>query len=69
MSVVRLILLGSVLSGLHHTFSIPSSMSNNSDASTLDFYHPQYKEAVYVSLFTGMVYGEGQETRRYLSNF
>jgi hypothetical protein len=32
-------------------------MSNNSDASTLEFYYPQYKEAVYVNLFTGMVYG------------
>jgi hypothetical protein len=44
-------------------------MSNNSDASTLDFYYPQYKEAVYGNLFIGIVYGEGQETRRSSVNF
>jgi hypothetical protein len=27
-----------------------------------------YKLAVYSNLFTGIVYGEGQETCRYLSN-
>jgi hypothetical protein len=32
-------------------------MSNNLDASTLDFYYHQYKEAVFGNLFTGMVYG------------
>ena len=31
-------------------------------------YH-RYKVAVYDNLFTGVVYGEGQETRCYLSNF
>ena len=29
----------------------------------------EYKEAVYDTLFTGIVCGEGQETRRYSSNF
>jgi hypothetical protein len=44
-------------------------MSNNSDASSIDLYYPQYKAAVYDNLFTGMVYGEGQETRLFSSNF
>jgi hypothetical protein len=44
-------------------------MSNNSDASALDLYYPPFKATVYDSLFTGMVYGEGQETRLFSSIF
>jgi hypothetical protein len=32
-------------------------------------YHQGYKTAVFDDLPTGITYGEGQETRRYLSNF
>jgi hypothetical protein len=32
-------------------------------------YFPTYKLAVYENLSTGIVYGEGQETRRYSPNF
>jgi hypothetical protein len=32
-------------------------------------YYLGHKEAVYINLFRGNVYGEGEETYRYLSNF
>ena len=32
-------------------------------------YYLGYKSAVYDNLFTGMAYGEGQEIRRYFSQF
>jgi hypothetical protein len=35
----------------------------------LEYYYYLYKVAAFYNLSTGIVYGERQETRRYLSNF
>jgi hypothetical protein len=40
-----------------------------SELQLISSYYYQYKLAVYDNLSTGIVYGEGQETRRYSPNF
>jgi hypothetical protein len=41
----------------------------SSDAPNVAAYYLQYELTVYDNLFVGIVYGEGQETRRFFSSF
>jgi hypothetical protein len=44
-------------------------MATGSNASNPEISHDDYRVAVYSNLCTGTVFGEGQETCRYSSNF
>ncbi len=47
----------------------PLHFTAMSDAPDVAAYYYQYKLTVYDNLFVGIVYGEGQETRRCYSRF